>query len=103
MCTCVEIDYRVQACYLLIDADSAATLVFRHQTAAHVSGIHFQHRSLLYPQQGVFSGTEDNTEKPNSLEVYDCGPVEGWWITGLYTGEAVSIGLSQVCSSSLRK
>ena len=36
--------------------------------------------NLAFVFQGVFnSSVKDN---PESLNVYDCGPIEGWWITG---------------------
>jgi hypothetical protein len=45
--------------------------------------------------QGVFSTTtSEDKSAPDGVQVYDCGPVEGWWITGLYPGEAVNIGIS---------
>jgi len=40
--------------------------------------------------QAIFS--DENVDE--GLNVYDIGPVAGWWITGLHSGESVKIGIS---------
>ena len=42
----------------------------------------------------MFSGNENEAAEFEGLHVYDVGPIEGWWITGLYSGESVNIGIS---------